>query len=89
MLTVTQMNAMDVNELIDLNKKLVAIIKEKQRMNNRTATFAVKPGAQVSFMSNRFKQKVSGTVIEVKRTKVVVDIGSARYLVPASMLKVD
>ena len=89
MLTVTQMNAMTVEDLLNLNKQVVAIIKEKQRMNNRTATFAFAPGDQVSYMSGKLGRKITGKVIEVKRTKVVVESSVGRYLVPASMLKVD
>lgn len=90
MLTVTQMNAMSTKDLLALNKQIVAIIKEKQRMDNRTATFTVAPGDKVSYMSGKLGRKVTGTVCEVKRTKVVVDSVVGRYLVPASMLtKVD
>lgn len=90
MLTVTQMNAMSTKDLLALNKQIVAIIKEKQRMDNRTATFTVAPGDSVSYMSGKLGRKVTGKVIEVKRTKVVVDSVVGRYLVPASMLtKVD
>jgi hypothetical protein len=87
MLTVTQLNTMSVQDLLKLNKTVVAIIKEKQRTDNRTASFNFMPGDRVSYDSNRFGVKVFGTVREVKRTKVLVESTAGRYLVPASMLK--
>ena len=87
MLTVTQMNAMTIKDLLALNKQIVAIVKEKQRTDNRTASFNFMPGDRVSYDSNRFGVKVFGTVREVKRTKVLVESTAGRYLVPASMLK--
>ena len=35
MLTVTQLNAMSVQDLLRLNKLVVSIVKEKQRMENQ------------------------------------------------------
>lgn len=86
MLTVTQMNAMSVQDLLNLNKQIVAIVKEKQRMDNRVASVSLMAGDKVSYMSGRLGVKVTGTVREVKRTKVVVESTAGRYLVPASML---
>jgi hypothetical protein len=91
MLTVTQMNSMSIADLLKLNKQVVAIVKEKQRMDNRTASFSFMPGDAVTYMSGKFGVRVTAKVVQVKRTKVVVEIGQGgRYLVPASMLaKVD
>lgn len=86
MLTVTQMNAMSIQDLLKLNKQIVAIVKEKQRMDNRVASVSLMAGDKVSYMSGRLGVKVTGTVREVKRTKVVVESTAGRYLVPASML---
>lgn len=86
MLTVTQMNAMSIQDLLKINKQIVAIVKEKQRMDNRVALVGLMEGDKVSYMSGRLGVKVTGTVKEVKRTKVVVDSAAGRYLVPASML---
>jgi len=84
MLTVTQMNAMSVQDLLKLNNQLITIVKEKQRMNNRTATFEFNVGDPVKY-SGKFGP-TSGKVLEVKRTKVVVESTRGRFLVPASML---
>lgn len=84
MLTVTQMNAMTVQDLVKLNRQIVAIVKEKQRMDNRTASFEFMPGDAVKY-TGKFGP-TSGKVLEVKRTKVVVESTRGRYLVPASML---
>ena len=87
MFTVTQLNAMTVQELLKLNKQVVEIVKEKQRMDNRTATFGLVVGDTVSYVSGKFGTRETGKVVEVKRTKVVVDGTRGRYLVPAAMLK--
>jgi hypothetical protein len=86
MLTVTQMNSMTIQDLVKLNRQIVAVVKEKQRMDNRTATFNFMPGDAVSYTSGKFGNRVTGKVREVKRTKVVVESNIGRYLVPASML---
>lgn len=86
MLTVTQLNAMSVQDLLKLNKLVVTVVKEKQRMDNRTSAFNFMPGDAVNYTSGKFGTKVSGKVVEVKRTKVVVQSSLGRYLVPASML---
>jgi hypothetical protein len=83
-----QLNALSISELIALNTKIVAIVKEKQRMNNRTASFEFMPGHLVNYTSNKFGGRESGKVLEVKRTKVLVEVaGRGRVLVPASMLR--
>lgn len=87
MLTATQMNAMTIEDLVKLNRQIVAVVKEKQRMNNRTATFDFMPGDTVTYTSGKFGNRVTGKVREVKRTKVVVESTLGRYLVPASMLR--
>ena len=86
-MTASELNAMSVAELLVLNKKIVAIIKEKQRMDNRTATFDFNAGDTVNYMSGKFGTREVGKVIEVKRTKVVVEGTRGRFLVPASMLR--
>jgi hypothetical protein len=86
MLTVTQLNSMSIQDLIKLNKQVVAVVKEKQRMDNRTSVFNFMPGDVVKYMSGKFGTPETGKVLQVKRTKVVVESGRGRYLVPASML---
>jgi len=84
MLTVTQLNSMTIQDLLKLNKQVVAIVKEKQRMDNRTASFSFMPGDTVKY-TGRFGP-TQGSVLEVKRTKVLVQSQVGRFLVPASML---
>ncbi len=86
MLTVTQLNSMSVQDLLKLNKQVVAIVKEKQRMDNRVASVCLMAGDEVTYTSGKFGTTVKGKIIEVKRTKVVVQSNIGRYLVPASML---
>ena len=85
-LTVSQLNAMTIKDLVALNKQIVAIVKEKQRTDNRTASFNFMPGDRVSY-DRVAGARMFGTVLQVKRTKVVVETNLGRYLVPASMLK--
>lgn len=79
--------SMPVEDLLAINKNVVAIIKEKQRMNNRTASFNFMPGDKVNYTSTKFGGRESGKVLEVKRTKVLVEVARGRVLVPASMLR--
>lgn len=83
-LTVNHLNALSVQDLLRLNKLVVSIVKEKQRTDNRTASFSFMPGDAVKY-TGKFGP-TSGKVLEVKRTKVVVESTRGRYLVPASML---
>lgn len=87
MLTVAQLNAMSVKDLIKLNKMIVTTVKNKQRLENECAIFNFRKGDKVSYESSRFGRPVEGEVVEVKRTKVVVLMGGKQYLVPASMLR--
>jgi hypothetical protein len=77
---------MSIQDLLKLNKQVVAIVKEKQRMDNRVASVCLMAGDEVTYTSGRLGGKVTGKIVEVKRTKVVVQLSSGRYLVPASML---
>jgi hypothetical protein len=83
-LTVNQLNALSVQDLLRLNKLVVSIVKEKQRMDNRTSVFNFMPGDTVKY-TGKFGP-TQGNVVEVKRTKVVVQSSFGRYLVPAAML---
>ncbi len=87
MITSTELNRMSVVELSRLNKMVVSAIKQKQQMDNRTAIYNFMPGDNVKFTSNRNGSVYTGKVLEVKRTKVVVQTGVGNYLVPASMLR--
>lgn len=87
MLTVAQINSMSVQDLLKLNKMVVAAVKNKQRMENECAIFNFRKGDKVSYDSSRFGRPVEGEVVEVKRTKVVVLMNGKQYLVPASMLR--
>jgi hypothetical protein len=84
MLTVTQLNSMSVQDLLKLNAQLIIIVKEKQRLENRVATVSFMAGDQVKYQG-KFGP-MTGKVLEVKRTKVVVESTRGRFLVPAAML---
>lgn len=86
MISVTQLNAMTINDLVRLNKMIVGTIKQKQQNDNRTAIFSFMPGDKVKFTSNRNGMTYRGEVTDVKRTKVVVKTQMGNYLVPASLL---
>jgi len=84
--TTRELDMMSVQELSKLNRDVVAMIKAKQAMNNRTAIFSFNRGDLVKFTSNRSGITMRGEVMEVKRTKVTVKTPQGSYLVPASML---
>ena len=87
MLTVTDLNKLSLNDLVKLNKMVVATIKTKQRVDNSTAIYQFSSGDEVKFTASKLGYTITGKVLQVKRTKVVVDCGArGRYLVPASML---
>jgi hypothetical protein len=69
---------------LKLNKQLIVIVKEKQRMDNRTSAFNFMAGDAVKY-NGKFGP-TTAKVIEVKRTKVVVESTRGRFLVPAAML---
>ncbi len=77
---------MSIDDLMMLNRMIVNIVKEKQRMNNRVAAVTFAVGDEVRYISSRFGTKVTGKIVETKRTKVVVQSSLGRYLVPAAML---
>lgn len=85
MLTVTQLNAMSVQDLIALNRMVVTVVKAKQKAENTVATFSFRVGDKVNY-NGKFGP-TTGTISEVKRTKVVVKTAMGNYLVPASMLR--
>jgi ABC-type oligopeptide transport system ATPase subunit len=84
--TTRELDMMSMQELSKLNREVVAMIKHKQSMNNRTAIFSFNRGDLVKFTSNRSGITMRGEVMEVKRTKVTVKTPQGSYLVPASML---
>lgn len=85
-ITNRELNALNVQELVELNRLVVTMIKSKQATDNRTAIYSFRAGDLVSFTSNRSGMTVRGEVTQVKRTKVVVKTPMGNYLVPASML---
>jgi hypothetical protein len=84
--TTRELDMMSIQDLAKLNRAVVAMIKSKQSMNNRTAIFSFNRGDLVKFTSNRSGITMRGEVTEVKRTKVAVRTPQGTYLVPASML---
>lgn len=87
MFNVNQLNAMSVEDLLMLNKQVCTIIKNKQHVKNATSAFAFRAGDTVNYDSSKFGRKMTGTVVQVKRTKVVVKTTVGEYLVPAAMLR--
>lgn len=80
-----ELNKLNIQELTQLNRMVVALIKSKHSEDNRTAIYSFRSGDLVNFNS-RSGMKVNGEVMQVKRTKVVVKTPAGNYLVPASML---
>jgi hypothetical protein len=85
-ITNRELDMMSVQELSQLNRLVVSMIKTKQASDNRTAIYSFNAGDLVKFTSNRTGTTMRGEVTQVKRTKVVVKTPMGNYLVPASML---
>lgn len=85
-ITSSELKALSVEELSQLNRLVVDMIKMKRSVDNRTAIYSFNKGDLVKFNSNRTGTTLRGEVTEVKRTKVVVKTPMGNYLVPASML---
>lgn len=86
-MNITKLNAMSIEDLMSLNRTVVEVIKSKQKLANRAASFDFRPGDAVSYNSGKFGVRMTGEVVEMKRTKAVVKTSAGRFLVPASMLR--
>ena len=80
------------NQLIELNKKVVARIKHLRRSASRRTASTLRPGQTVSFEDNCGVTTI-GKVMKVKRTKAEIKVhtharGTCTWNVPMNMLTV-
>lgn len=85
-ITRTELNKLNTQELSQLNRMIVEMIKTKRSEDNMSAIYTFRSGDFVNFTSPKTGQKYRGEVTQIKRTKVVVKTAAGNYLVPASML---
>lgn len=85
-ITRTELNKLNTEELSQLNRMIVEMIKTKRANDNISAIYTFRSGDSVTFKSPRSGQTYRGEVTQIKRTKVVVKTEIGNYLVPASML---
>ena len=84
-ITKAQLNALSIQELSQLNRMVVDLVKAKRADANRSAIYGFRSGDLVSFNFSS-GMKATGEVLQVKRTKVVVKTNMGNYLIPASVL---
>jgi len=76
---------MTIEELCNLNRDIVGIIKRRQKMEAKDMRQALSVGDTVKF-TERNGMITKGRVTKIMRTRALVDIGVATYKVPMSML---
>ena len=86
----------DVNQAImhgdftnDQLDSILMSIKFRRRQIGQEVKRELRPGAKVSFVSNRNGQKYVGTVDSIKIKNAVVSTSLGRYRVPCNMLVVE
>ena len=74
-----------IEQLAQLNRDLVVIIKHRRKMTARDMGSILSIGDEVEFSSKR-DGLLRGKIEKIMRTKAIVNIHSMRYKVPMSML---
>ena len=87
MITVAQLKSLSTDELLDLNKMVVGMIKMRRQTASVQATASLSIGQKVEWDS-KFGHKIQGVVTKVKIKNVEVDAGpNGRWNVSATLLK--
>lgn len=69
--------------------EIIDYVKMRRQMLSKQTVRALSKGANVSFVSSRTGQTVTGTVESIKIKNVIVATALGRYKVPANMLTVN
>jgi len=85
-------NNLSEKQLVELNEKVVARIKQLRRNSSRRTASTLKLGQTVSFEDNNGVTTI-GKVMKVKRTKAEIKVhtharGTCTWNVPMSMLTI-
>ena len=86
MLTTLQISSMSINELLDLNKVIVAQIKARQKKVQVQAAAKLVVGQKVTWTGKRGTQVGVVTKVKIKMVEVNAGLGGL-WNVTASMLK--
>jgi ribosomal protein L35AE/L33A len=69
-----------------LNSMVMAIKFARTKMNTQAA-WSVKVGDNVKWYSRKHGRTIGGRVLKVNRKRVIVEVSSVRWTVPASLLE--
>jgi hypothetical protein len=86
MINYEEINEMDINELKELNKHVVGLIKQRRRNESNEKRDSFREGMMVWWMNKN--KRDSGMIEKVNRTKCIVreTITQQRWNVPMHML---
>ena len=79
-------------ELLELNNRVIARVKELRRQASRRNKQRLHTGQEVSFRNSRYGILETGTIVKVKRTRAIVEVpnrfgaGSTRWDIALNML---
>ncbi len=79
------LNKLDLQEMLELNKHLVGLIKAKRAVQAKRMKRSLFIGSKVSFEDND-GQKQTGQIIKIMRKYAKVDVGHFTWRVPLTAL---
>ena len=79
------LNKLDLQEMLELNKHLVGLIKAKRAVEAKRMKRQLFVGTRVSFEDND-GQNLTGRIIKVMRKYAQVDVGHCTWRVPLTAL---
>ena len=79
------LNKLDLQEMLELNKYLVGLIKAKRAVQAKRMKRSLFIGSKVSFEDND-GQKQTGQIIKIMRKNAKVDVGHFTWRVPLTAL---
>jgi len=77
-------STMSIDELLQLNSDLVALIKHRQKMTAKDMKSVLSVGDTVTFRSR--SGKVTGAITKIMRTRAQVKVKGCTWKVPLNML---
>lgn len=87
-----KLRSMSLDTLMELNRALVEVIKEKRHDVGQQVRWSLHPG-QAVFFDSKTRGRVTGTLRQINRTKAIVSVpdpspgrGPIQWTVPLSML---
>ena len=73
------LSSLTTDQLLDLNKDVVALIKERRRQKSANKRAYLSLGDTVRFNTDRNGGTLTGTVTKIMRTRCHVEVGSTTY----------